>query len=89
MKCSKCNSENVQMQAKEVKAKLTVPCLLTLGGFGLMFFGIVGLVIGAVLGLIIGAIIQALLPTKYTSVAVCQDCGYTSQESDGSHKKKR
>lgn len=80
MKCPKCNSENVQMQAKEAKLKLIVPCMLTFGGFGLMFLGIAGLLIGAVMGLIIGAIIQALVPTKYTSVMVCQDCGYTTDQ---------
>lgn len=78
MKCPKCNSENVQMQAKEAKLKLAVPCMLMLGGFGSMFLGIFGLLIGAIIGGIIAAIVDSILPTGYQSIMVCQDCGYVS-----------
>lgn len=80
MKCPKCNSENVQIQAKEYKPKLTVPIIIALTGFGMMFLGIVGAVIGALLGLIIGAIVNGLLPQTYQGVIVCQNCGYTAPE---------
>lgn len=86
MKCEKCNSENVQIQAKEYKPKLAVPVGLTLGGFGMIFLGIIGFLCGFVVGLIIGAIITALVPTRYDSVMICQDCGHSSIISDKLHR---
>lgn len=79
MKCPKCNSENVNIQAKEVKPKLILPMCLVLGGFGTIFLGIFGTVIGLILGLIIGAILQSVLPSGQQSVMVCQNCGYVSK----------
>ncbi len=73
--CNKCNSNNVQMQAKKKKNTILLGCVLGLGGFGLMFLGPIGLIIGALLGLIIGAIVSALMQTQYETVAVCQNCG--------------
>lgn len=73
--CNKCNSDNVQMQAKKSKNTVLLGCVLALGGFGLMFLGPIGAIIGALIGLIIGAIISALMPTQYETVAVCQNCG--------------
>lgn len=78
MKCPKCNSENVQVQSKEYKPKLTVPIIMVCGGFGLMFFGI-GVIPGVIIGAIIAAIVNSTLPQTYRSVMVCQDCGYVSQ----------
>lgn len=78
MKCPRCNSENVQMQAKEYKPKIIgVACLIG-AGFGLMFFGI-GAVIGAIVGLIVGIILNSIMSNTYQSVMVCQNCGYVSQ----------
>ena len=74
--CNKCNSNNVQMQAKKSKNTILLGCVLALGGFGLMFLGPIGAIIGVIIGLIIGAIISALImPTQYETVAVCQNCG--------------
>ena len=78
MKCPKCNSENVQVQSKEYKPKLTVPIILVCGGIGLMFFG-VGAIIGVIIGAIIAAIVNSVIPQTYQSVMVCQNCGYVSQ----------
>ena len=73
--CNKCNSNNVQMQAKKRKNTVLLGCVLALGGFGLMFLGPIGAIIGVIIGLVIGAIISALMPTQYETVAVCQNCG--------------
>ena len=78
MKCPKCNSENVQIQSKEYKPKLTVPIIMICGGIGLMFFGI-GVIVGVIVGAIIAAIVNSVLPQTYQSVMVCQNCGYVSQ----------
>lgn len=78
MKCAKCNSGNVQIQSKEYKPKFTAPILLVFIGFGMMFFGLVGVIGGAIIGLIISVILNAVLPQAYQSVLVCQDCGYTA-----------
>lgn len=78
MRCPKCNSENVQIHAKEYKPKLTVPIILACGGFGLMFFGI-GAIVGVVIGTIIAAIVNSALPQAYQSIMVCQNCGYMSE----------
>lgn len=78
MKCPKCHSENVQVQAKRVKFPMGA-LLLTFGGFGLMFFGIIGALCGIVLGLIIGAIIKGLTPTAYESIVICQECGFVGK----------
>lgn len=75
MKCPKCNSENTQIQAKEVKPKIFLGCCLAGGGLGLMILGIIGLVIGVLLGLLVGAILKSVLPTGYESLLVCQSCG--------------
>jgi predicted nucleic-acid-binding Zn-ribbon protein len=79
MKCPKCNSENVQIQAKEFKPKFVVGACLTLGGIGLVFLGIPGGIIGAGIGAVVGAILDSLASNTYHSVMVCQDCGYTSK----------
>ena len=81
MKCPNCNSENVQVQSKECKPKLTIPILLMCGGFGLMFLGGVGFIIGLIIGLVVAAIVKSVLPQRYQPVIVCQQCGFvgTSQ----------
>ena len=78
MKCPRCNSENMQMQSRPGKGLSLIWFALTFGGFGLMFLSIVGLVLGALLGCIIGAIVKATLPKHNETVAICQNCGYTS-----------
>ena len=78
MKCPKCNSENVQVQSKEYKPKLTVPIIMICGGIGLMFFG-VGAIVGVIVGAIIAAIVNSVIPQTHQSVMVCQDCGYVSK----------
>ena len=80
MRCPKCGSENVNLQAK----KNTYPSViwgsaLALGGFGMMFLGIFGLLIGGIIGAIIGLILYAIMSTSYKSVMVCQNCGYCSK----------
>ena len=79
MKCPKCNSENVQIQAKEFKPKTMGACCLIGTGLGLMFLGIIGAIIGAVIGVIIGAILNSVMSNTFQSVMVCQDCGYVSK----------
>lgn len=79
MKCPKCNSGNVNIQAKEVKPKLILPMCLVFGGFGTMLLGIFGTIIGVILGLIIGAVLQSVFPSGQQSVMVCQQCGYVSK----------
>ena len=81
-RCPKCNSANVTATPKEYKPKLTVPLIMTFGGFGLMFLGILGLVVGALIGLVIGAIINGLLPQTYQTVITCADCGYSGVHKD-------
>ena len=81
MNCPRCNSENVQVQSKEYKPKLTGPILMVGGGFGLMFASIIGLVIGVAIGGIVAAIVNSTLPTKYKSVIVCQDCGFVKEKN--------
>lgn len=82
MKCPKCNSENVQFQAKEVKPQFTTPLCLMFGGIGLIFLSIIGAIIGVVLGLIVGAILSSALPSGQQSIMVCQECGYVMQPKD-------
>lgn len=79
MRCPKCNSENVQTQAKEFKPKMIGACCLTFAGFGLMFLGIIGAIIGVGIGAIVGAVLNSIMSNTYQSVMVCQDCGYVSQ----------
>lgn len=79
MKCPKCNSENVQIQAKEVKPNFIVPICLITGGLGLMIFGILGAIIGLVVGVLIGLILLAVLPAGHKAIMICQNCGYVSQ----------
>ena len=79
MTCPRCNSENVQMQTRPGKGLPIIGFVLAFGGFGLMIFSIFGLVIGALLGLIVGAILKAVLPKHNETVAVCQNCGFTSK----------
>ena len=79
MKCPKCNSENVQVQAKRFEPKMIGACCLAFGGFGCVFLGIVGAVIGAVIGLIVGIVVDSLVSNTYQSVIVCQNCGYVSR----------
>ena len=64
-RCPKCNSTNVTATPKEYKPKLTVPLVMTFGGFGLMFLGV------------IGAIVNGLVPQTYQTVITCSDCGYS------------
>ena len=80
MNCPKCNSENVQVQSKEFKPKLTGPLMLTVGGLGLMFLGPLGLIIGVAIGGIVAAVVNSMIPTKYRSVIVCQDCGFVKEK---------
>lgn len=77
VRCPKCNSTNVTATSKEYKPKLTVPLVMTFGGFGLMFLGLIGLIGGALLGLVIGAIVNGLVPQTYQTVITCSDCGYS------------
>lgn len=77
VRCHKCNSTNVTATPKEYRPKLTVPLVMTFGGFGLMFLGIIGLIVGALLGLVIGAIVNGLVPQTYQTVITCSDCGYS------------
>ena len=79
MKCPKCNSENVQIQVKEIKPNTTGACCLAFGGFGLMFFGIIGAIIGLVIGVVVGIVLDSVMSNTYQSVMVCQDCGYVLQ----------
>lgn len=79
MKCPKCNSENVQVQAKEFKPKMIGASCLACAGFGLVFLGIIGAIIGAGLGAIIGGVLNSVMSGTYQSVMVCQDCGYVSK----------
>jgi hypothetical protein len=76
-RCPKCNSANVTATPKEYKPKLTAPLVMTFGGFGLMFLGVIGLAVGALLGLVIGAIVNGLVPQTYQTVITCSDCGYS------------
>ena len=76
-RCPKCNSTNVTATPKEYKPKLAVPLVMTFGGFGLMFLGIIGLIVGALLGLVIGATVNGLVPQTYQTVITCSDCGYS------------
>lgn len=80
MNCSKCNSENVQVQSKEYKPKLTVPILMIGAGVGLMILGPIGLIGGLIIGGIVAAIVHAAIPTKYRPVIVCQDCGFVKEK---------
>lgn len=79
MKCPKCNSENVQIQAKEHKPKMIGACCLMGGGLGLMFLGLIGAIIGVIIGVIVGAILNSVMSNTYQSVMVCQNCGYVSR----------
>lgn len=79
MTCPRCNSENVQMQTRPGKGLPIIGFVLAFGGFGLMFLSIFGLVIGALLGLLVGAILKAVLPKHNETVAICQNCGFTSK----------
>lgn len=74
--CNKCNSTNIQIQAKKSKSTIFLGCVLTPCGIGLMIFGIIGAMIGTIIGLIIGAIVSALMGTQYETIAVCQNCGH-------------
>ncbi len=77
VRCPKCGSVNVTATPKEYKPKLAVPLMMTFGGFGLMFLGIIGLIVGVLLGLIIGAIVNGLVPQTYQTVITCNECGYS------------
>ena len=77
MKCCECGSERVHGQVITKKNPIVIGFVLALGGFGMMFLGIVGGIIGAVLGLIIGGIIKGIMGDLQETVFVCQDCGYT------------
>lgn len=82
-RCPKCNCTNVTATPKEYRPKLTVPLVMTFGGFGLMFLGIIGLIVGALLGLVIGAIVNGLVPQTYQTVITCSDCGYSGVLKEG------
>ena len=79
IRCSKCNSENVQMQAKEYKPKMIVPSCMVGAGIGLMITGLPGAIVGIGIGLLIGIVLNAIMSNTYQSVCVCQSCGYVSQ----------
>lgn len=76
MKCPKCNSENVQIQAKEVKPKIMGVCCLCFCGLGMFLLGIPGAIIGAIIGIIVGIVLNSVMSNTYQSVMACQDCGY-------------
>ncbi len=78
MKCPRCNSENIQMQTQKRKETPMIAFVLPFVGLGLMLFGFVGLIIGACLGGLIGGFAKADAGNRYETVAVCQDCGFTS-----------
>lgn len=67
------------MQTRPGKGLSLIWFALAFGGFGLMFLSIIGLVLGALLGFVIGAIVNAALPKHNETVAVCQNCGHTSE----------
>lgn len=79
MKCPKCNSENVQIQAQEFKPKMVGACCLTAAGFGGVFLGILGAIIGVMIGSIVGVVLNSVMSNTYQSVMVCQNCGYVSK----------
>lgn len=77
MKCNKCGSENVTVQAVKAKSPFIMGFTLLFGGLGLMIAGLVGAIIGVPVGVLIGAIVKALVPTRYDSLVSCQNCGYS------------
>lgn len=92
MTCPRCNSENIQMQTRPGKGFPMFLLALTFGAFGYfvcaildVFIGtfiilsFVGSVIGFLFGLLIGGIIKAIAPKHNETVAVCQNCGFTSK----------
>lgn len=79
MRCAHCDSHNIQVQSHPIKGLPVIPFALILGGFGMMLYSIIGLILGALIGCIIGAVAKSLIPQKYETVAVCQNCGYTSE----------
>lgn len=82
MKCPKCNSENVQVQAKEFKPKAMGASCLMCAGIGLLFLGVIGAIFGLGIGFLIGSILNSIMANTYQSVMVCQECGYVSQPND-------
>lgn len=78
MKCSRCGSENMQMQAKNAKNYITIGVVLALVGFGLMFLGIIGAILGIAIGIPVGVILKMIIPTPRETIGVCQTCGYTT-----------
>ena len=85
MRCPKCNSDNIQIQAKEYKPKLTVPLLMIGGGFGLMFGGFGGAIIGILIAVFAALIINAVLPQTYRGVIICQQCGFVGTSDKLTH----
>ena len=77
MKCSKCNSENVQAQVVTKKNPIVAGMVMALGGLGLMLLGIFGALIGFFIGLIIGLVIKACMGELRETIFVCRNCGNT------------
>ena len=75
MKCTKCNSENVQVQVIVKKNTIMAGFVFLFLGIGLMIFGILGGIVGLIVGMIVGAIVKCLMGDIKETVAVCQDCG--------------
>ena len=82
MKCPKCNSENVQVQAKEFKPRTIGASCLIGAGLGLIFLSILGAIIGIGVGVVIGIVLNSIMGDTYQSVMVCQNCGYVMQPNN-------
>lgn len=82
LRCPKCHSYNVQVQAIEQPRNIKPYAFLgvLIGCFVGMCAGkfVGGFALG-ILGGIIGIVIGFAKPKKYKSVGVCQDCGYSSE----------
>ena len=77
MKCTKCNSENVQVQVTTEKNNFTGAFTVMFLGFGLMFFGILGAIIGSIIGVTIGFVVSTMVGDFRGTICVCQDCGHS------------
>lgn len=84
MICPKCQSTNVHIQIAKSNNPIIIGAILSGGGVGLMWFGVIGAVGGVIIGWVLGAISKAIMPTPRESIAVCQKCGYFFNPSEGS-----
>ena len=85
MRCPKCNSDNMQVQAKEYKPKITVPFLISGACFGCVFGGLGGSIVGILIAGVAAAIINAVLPQTYRGVMICQQCGFVGTSDKLTH----